>query len=103
MSILEAFAYGKPVIGANLGSVPELVENGVTGLLFEPKDNRDLAEKIKSLFQDPKMAKKMGRRARRKVEEIYSAEKYYPKLMQIYEELIRNGRAEHGRLRVSWN
>ncbi|MCK4223693.1 MAG: glycosyltransferase family 4 protein [candidate division Zixibacteria bacterium] len=89
MSILESFAYGKPVVGSNLGSVPELVEDGRTGLLFEPRDEKELAEKIKYLYENPQMVEKMGRNARRKVEGNFSAEKYYPKLLQIYEELIQ--------------
>ncbi len=92
MSILEAFAYGKPVIGANLGSVPELVEDGVTGLLFEPKNEKDLAKKIKYLYDHPQLIEKMGRNARRKVERDFSAEKYYSRLLKIYEELIQKTR-----------
>ncbi len=94
MSILESFASGKPVIGSNLGSVPELVKDGITGHLFEPRDEKDLAKKIKCLYENPQMIEKMGQNARRKVEENYSAEKYYPKLLQIYEELIQEKKVE---------
>jgi len=88
MSILQSFACGKPVIGSNLGSVPELVEDGETGLLFESSNEMDLVEKIRYLYANPETVKKMGQNAQRKVEEDYSAEKYYPRLLQIYEELI---------------
>ena len=94
MSILESFAYGKPVVGSNLGSVPELVEDGITGLLFEPRNEEDLAEKIKYLYNSPQMVEKMGQNARRKVEQNFSAEKYYPKLLQIYEKLIQKKKVE---------
>ena len=89
MSILESFSFGKPVVGSNLGSVPELVENEVTGLLFEPKKVEDLAEKIRYLYQHPLLAQKMGMEARKKVEEKYSAEEYYHKLLSIYQNLTR--------------
>jgi glycosyltransferase involved in cell wall biosynthesis len=103
MSILEAFAFGKPVIGANLGSVPELVEDRVTGLLFEPGNEEDLAKKIGVLYQDPEMVKEMGRNARRRVEQDHSAGGYYPKLMRIYEELVQNGTVAEARSGVSCN
>lgn len=94
LSILESFAYKKPVIGANLGSVPELLEDGVTGLLFEPRNEKKLAEKIKYLYENPEEVKKMGQNARLKVEENYSAEKYYPKLIQIYQDLLKGGKSK---------
>lgn len=89
MSVLESFAYGKPVIGANLGSVPELVEDMVTGLLYEPRNETDLTEKIKYLYENPHAVDKMGQNAWCKVEGNYSIERYYPRLLKIYEGLIR--------------
>ncbi|MCJ7459509.1 MAG: glycosyltransferase family 4 protein [candidate division Zixibacteria bacterium] len=91
MSILESFAFGKPVIGSNLGSVPELIEDGINGLLFEPKNVEELAEKIKYLYHHPLLAEKMGMAAREKVEEKYSEEEYYKKLLGLYDSLIKNG------------
>jgi glycosyltransferase involved in cell wall biosynthesis len=91
MSVLESFAYGKSVIGSNLGSVPELIEDGVNGLLFEPKNVDELAEKIKYLYHHPLLAEKMGIAAREKVEEKYSEEEYYKKLLGLYDSLIKNG------------
>jgi glycosyltransferase involved in cell wall biosynthesis len=100
-SILESFAYNKPVIGSNLGSVPELIEDGITGLLFEPRNEKELANKIKYLYENPKVVKEMGRNARRKVEENYSAEEYYPKLLSLYEDLIGKKKTEIGPYKVS--
>lgn len=91
MSILESFAYNKPVIGSNLGSIPELINDGIDGLLFEPGNVEDLAEKIKYLYRHPLLAQKMGISARKKVEEKYSEEGYYKKLFGIYNDLIENG------------
>jgi glycosyltransferase involved in cell wall biosynthesis len=94
-SILESFAFAKPVIAARLGSVPELVEDGKTGLLFEPRDEKQLAEKIKYLYENPEAVKKMGKNARNKVEQNYSAEKYYPKLLGLYQSLITRKNSEN--------
>jgi len=95
MSILESFAFGKPVIGSNLGSIPELINDGIDGLLFEPGNAEDLAEKIKYLYHHPLLAQKMGISARKKVEEKYSEEGYYKKLFGIYNDLIKNGGKGH--------
>jgi glycosyltransferase involved in cell wall biosynthesis len=95
MSILESFAYEKPVIGSNLGSVPELIEDGINGLLFEPKNADDLAKKINYLYRHPLLAQKMGLSARKKIEEKYSEEGYYKKLLGIYDNLIKNGGKSH--------
>ena len=91
MSILESFAYNKPVIGSNRGSIPELINDGIDGLLFEPGNVEDLAEKIKYLYRHPLLAQKMGISARKKVEEKYSEEEYYYKLFDLYNDLIKNG------------
>ena len=89
MSILESFACGKPVIGSNLGSVPELIDDGINGLLFEPGNTKDLREKIRYLHHHPLLAHKMGISARKKIEEKYSEEDYYNKLLSIYYSLLR--------------
>jgi len=89
MSILEAFSYAKPVIGANLGSVPELAEDNKTGLLFEPGNIEDLASKIDYLYRKPQLIKKLGRNALNRVKENHSRERYYQELLQIYEGLIQ--------------
>ena len=89
MSVLESFAFGKPVIGSNFGSIPELIEDGKNGLLFEPANVEDLREKIRYLYHHPLLAQKMGISAREKVEEKYSEEEYYKKLLGLYNGLIR--------------
>ena len=94
MSILESFAYGKPVIGSNLGSVPELINDGINGFLFEPKNVEDLSEKIRYLYHHPLLTRKMGISARKKVIDKYSEEDYYKKLLGVYRSLIRKGDLE---------
>lgn len=62
---LEAMAAGKPVISTNVGGVPELVENGVTGFLVPPKDPDALTNAILRLARDPQLRKQMGLAAKR--------------------------------------
>ena len=89
-SVLEAFALGKPVIGAKIGGIPELIKNYKTGLTFIPGNANDLSKKITFLSNNPKMIKVMGRNARKYVEDNYNSLIYYQKLIKIYKEAIKN-------------
>ena len=88
MVILEAFSAGKPVIASNMGGIPELVEHGADGLIFEAGNADELAPCMRCLIDDPAMASDMGKRGRAKVEERFSIEKYMESLLAIYERLL---------------
>lgn len=90
MTIIEAFACGTPVIASNLGSIPEFVRDGHTGLLFRPGDAADLAEKVRYAFSHPEHVAAMRVNARREFEEKYTAERNYKMLIAIYEQAIEN-------------
>ena len=97
LSIIEAFACGKPVVASRLGGMPEIIEDGKTGLLFEPGNPDDLAAKVRWLIDHEDAAAQMGKAARAEFEAKYTAEKNYEMLMDIYEMAIkihgeRNGR-----------
>lgn len=83
-SVIEAFALGKPVIGARIGGMAELITNGKTGLTFKAGDVADLRAKIEYLLTKPDKIEEMGRNARVFVEQELNAEKHYLKLMEIY-------------------
>jgi len=87
-SVLESLALGKPVIGANIGGIPELIEDGVDGLLFEPKSVRDLSLKIQFLIAHKDRLPEMGNLGRLKIEKQYNPETYYKRMIKIYEESI---------------
>lgn len=82
--IALAMAFGKPVIAARIGAVPEIVEDGVTGLLFEPGNGAELAEKIDYLWNRPDLCRQMGRAGTEKAQREYSESRYYETLMGIY-------------------
>lgn len=85
MSILEAMAFGKPVIGARIGGIPEMVSEGERGYLFEPGNIDQLAEKLSQMSSLPIIqVESMGRNARAFVEDKHSAEMHYEKLMTVY-------------------
>lgn len=88
MTILEAFAYGKPVIGSNIGGIPEMVVEGETGLLFGPGNPDELREKILYLLSNPSLIEAMSRKAREKTETEFNAEIHYKRLMEIYKAAI---------------
>lgn len=89
ISLLENFACGNPVIGANIGGIPEHIHDNVDGLIFEPKDHDDLAEKINLLLSNPKRLETMGRAARQKAEKLYSKYQHIRTMIGIYDRLIQ--------------
>lgn len=91
MILVEAMMHGKPIICSNIGGMPEIVEDGVTGLLFGPGNTDDLAEKIRYLWDRPNLCHQMGQAGREKALQEYSPEKYYERLMAIYKKAIKLG------------
>jgi len=87
-SILEAFALGKPVIASDIGGMPETVVDGETGLLFEPGNASELAEKMKYIVANPERAVEMGKKARHRVETEFDSETHYRKLMEVYKRVL---------------
>jgi glycosyltransferase involved in cell wall biosynthesis len=93
MTIAEAFACGLPVLASRLGAMAELVEDGRTGLLFEPGNPDDLAEKVEWAWTHPEEMKRMGKEARKEFEEKYTDEKNYKMLMEIYQLAIERAKS----------
>ncbi|MBI3464555.1 MAG: glycosyltransferase family 4 protein, partial [Planctomycetes bacterium] len=69
---VEAMGVGRPVIASRLGGLPFTVPDGATGLLCEPGDPQDLAEKIATLFDDPALRERLGLAGRRRFEQHYA-------------------------------
>ena len=88
MVVIEAFACGTPVIASRLGAMAEIVEDGVTGLLFEAGNAHDLAEKMRWAQANQERMAEMGRAARLEYEARYTAARNYEMLMSIYKEAI---------------
>lgn len=89
--VIEAMVRQKPVICSRIGGLPEIVEDGVTGLLFEPGNSKELGEKIRSLWDQPGLCRKMSQAGREKALREYSPEKYYKRLMAVYKKAIELG------------
>lgn len=83
--VLETMAYGKPVVGSNLGGVAEVISHGVDGLLFEPGSAPELAEKLDRLAVDDDFVRSLGMAARSKVEREYSPEGHCDRLLSLFD------------------
>ncbi|MDO8727134.1 MAG: glycosyltransferase family 4 protein [Candidatus Methanoperedens sp.] len=81
-----AYAFKKPVIVTDVGSIPEIVENGKTGFIVPSKDANALAEAIIKLLRDDKLRKQMGENAHRKMKEELSWDKIAEKTIEVYKE-----------------
>jgi len=86
--ILQAFAAGKPVIGSNRGGIPELVQNGKHGLIYEANEPDALATAMRTLMTNADMAQQMGERARRYVVAEFNDDAFYGQLMKVYQEVL---------------
>ncbi len=74
--LIEAMASGKPVIGSNLGGIPDVIKDGRNGFLFESENVDDLADKLDRVLSAPKLARRMGEEGKKTVKEKFSSQKY---------------------------
>lgn len=89
---IEAFACGKPVIASNIGGIPEIVEDNVNGLLFEPGNVEQLKEYILQYWNNPELVIEHGKKAYQKAIKQYTEEKYYQELIKVYEEVLNESK-----------
>jgi glycosyltransferase involved in cell wall biosynthesis len=90
---LEAMATGKPVIVADIPGVREVIVDGVDGLLADPVNPLDLAEKIRRLLADPETRRPMGARAREKVLASFSIERVTDRIEALYRSVLDGSKA----------
>lgn len=80
LTVIEAQSLGTPVLGAHIGGIPELIEEGVSGMTFESGNVKDLKHKIQEMFASTFNYKEIAKQAGEK----YSSETYYKKLIKYY-------------------
>ena len=88
MAVLEAMSHGIPVIATGVGAIPEVITDGREGFLIDPGDVQALADRMLKLFTDPDLRIRMGRAARRRVEEEYSLDAMVGRTMSVYSEVL---------------
>ncbi len=92
MTAVEALACGVPIVAGDLGSLGEIVEHGVNGRKFEPRDSRALALSVQGLFDDAAEAERLGHGARESFERAYTAEANLEALLAVYERAVASAR-----------
>lgn len=87
-SLLDAMAFGRPVVATAAGGIPEAVVDGVTGRLVPPRDAQALAEALIELLADEPRRTEMGRAGRRRFEEQFTAERMVRSTLAVYQEVV---------------
>jgi glycosyltransferase involved in cell wall biosynthesis len=88
--VLEAMAYGKPVIGSDLGGVAEVIKDGKDGLLFKPGDAASLRDRLEETAADDGLVRRMGMAAREKVVSEYAPDNHCDRLLAVFDEVARS-------------
>ena len=88
MSVLESYAYGKPVIGADIGGIPELIVDGVDGFLVPSRGQEALRDRLLWMAEHKDEAIEMGRAGRRKMETEFNADIHYERIMNVYQQFL---------------
>ncbi|MCI4372117.1 MAG: glycosyltransferase family 4 protein [Thermoplasmata archaeon] len=91
LAVAEAMAAGLPVVTADMPGVREVIEPGVEGLLAEPLLAHDVAEKLRRLLDDPRLAHQMGAAGRLRAEHRYGLATVVRQLLKLYAGLIAAG------------
>ncbi len=86
LTVLESYTYGKSVIASNIGALPELVQEGKTGLLFESGNSDNLAQKINKMLQSREKIENMGSMGK-EFSKKFNRDDYYEKIKEIYKRI----------------
>ncbi|WP_339868293.1 glycosyltransferase family 4 protein [Pseudohongiella nitratireducens] len=88
MVIREAFAFGTPVAVSRIGPLPSIVDDGVSGVVFEPANSVSLLSSVQSVMSNPAELAEMSRSAREAFDSLYNEHANYEMLMDIYQKAI---------------
>jgi len=83
--VLEAMAMQVPVVSTRLSGIPEVVEDGLTGLLVQPGDAKTLADALARLLDAPDLRERLGRQGRKRVEERFNSRNNVGQLIELFE------------------
>ena len=88
--LIEAMRAGVVVVGTNAGGVPEIIEDGISGYLVEPRNVNDMQGAINKLYSSPDIRKKMAAAGKMRADTIFSNDVHYPKLEAFLELALKN-------------
>lgn len=92
LTLLEAAAFGKPIVATDVGGIGEAVANGETGLLVSPENPDELAGAIRTLLDDTNLRERMQKAARQRYERWFSLENMVHQTIAVYRELVNGDR-----------
>jgi len=87
IKVLEYMAMEKPVVATKVAEISNMIQHNMSGLLADPEDTEDIVSQIVRVLQDPRLAERLGQRARERVLKKYAAESVGKRLKSIYESL----------------
>ncbi len=90
VAIIEASSCAKPVVVSNVGGLPEVVEDGVTGIVVPKQDIQKTAEAIEKLVLDVKLRERMGEAGRERVKKLYNWKNNVREMIAIYEKILKS-------------
>lgn len=96
VSLMEAMALGRPVVSTRHSGIPELIEDGRSGLLADEHDHRAVSECLERLADDPGLGRRLAEAGRRRVEDEFNAERQGERLRDRYRFLVRSRIATRG-------
>lgn len=103
IALIEAMAYGKPVVASAVGGIPYLVQNGVNGFLVDPLDLSAIIKALKTLASNPALRRQMGAEARRRYLVLgFTPEKVTDAIEQVYQQAIVLRRMQYGSCNLSY-
>jgi len=82
LTVIEAMAAGKPIVGASTGAIPEIIDD--CGLLADPLSASAIANQLRTLLQAPTMRAQLGQQAHQRAEQAFSISKHLDKLIATY-------------------
>lgn len=83
--IYESLSLGNPVVGSRMGGIPELIEEGEDGFVFDRGDQKTFVKHVQYLIDHPEKNIQMGKNARNKAERLYGFDEHYQKLLDLYD------------------
>jgi len=87
-TVAEAHAVGRPVVASDLGGIPEIVENGVNGYLFDAADIESMASRILNLLDDPEAAARMGKHGKANAAKHFTRSAHVARVQELYDSLL---------------
>ena len=83
-SLLDAMAAGKPIVATRAGGIPEVVRDGETGLLVDPRDHHGMADALVRLLEDHSLRRRMGEAGLARARQHFSAERMVERTLEVY-------------------